>query len=170
MNAKLGGIPWMIEVPISGLMTVGYDVCHDPKDKRASWGAMVATMDLKKRNNEFFSTVNRHDKNQVSWKESYLIWNRVDCFVFFFILFTFVRNRPLNLTNKLITKFFFIHDRKWAITWLLIWPKRWWSFIKSMVVYQVGFCFSAMELAMAKLVKLAYFVVFLNKRNPTENK
>lgn len=61
MNCKLGGIPWMIEMPLSGLMTVGYDVCHDPKDKRASWGAVVATMDLKKRNGEFFSAVNRHE-------------------------------------------------------------------------------------------------------------
>lgn len=65
INCKLGGIPWLIEVPISGLMTVGYDVCHDPKDKRASWGALVATMDLKKRNNEFFSAVNRHENNVV---------------------------------------------------------------------------------------------------------
>lgn len=28
MNAKLGGIPWMIEMPLNGLMTIGYDVCH----------------------------------------------------------------------------------------------------------------------------------------------
>lgn len=51
-------------MPVSGLMTVGYDVCHDPKDKQKSWGAMVATMDLKKRNNEFFSAVNRHSSGE----------------------------------------------------------------------------------------------------------
>lgn len=51
-------------MPLSGLMTVGYDVCHDPKNKSLSWGAMVATMDLKKRNNEFFSAVNRHSSGE----------------------------------------------------------------------------------------------------------
>lgn len=50
----------MIGIPISGLMTVGYDVCHDPKNKSLSWGALVATMDLKKCNREFFTAVNRH--------------------------------------------------------------------------------------------------------------
>lgn len=54
----------LIEMPLSGLMTVGYDVCHDPKNKNDSWGAMVATMDLKKRNNEFFSTVDRHKSGE----------------------------------------------------------------------------------------------------------
>lgn len=60
MNCKLGGIPWSIQMPVSGLMTIGYDVCHDPRDKTKSWGALVATMDMKKRNNEFFSAVNQH--------------------------------------------------------------------------------------------------------------
>lgn len=45
-------------------MTVGYDVCHDPKNKNLSWGAMVATMDLRARNNEFFSAVNRHSNGE----------------------------------------------------------------------------------------------------------
>lgn len=44
-------------------MTIGYDVCHDPKSKGASWGALVATMDLKKKNNQFFSAVDRHTKD-----------------------------------------------------------------------------------------------------------
>lgn len=51
-------------MPVSGLMTVGYDVCHDPKNKSLSWGAMVATMDLRKRNNEFFSAVDRHKSGE----------------------------------------------------------------------------------------------------------
>lgn len=54
----------LIQMPLSGLMTVGYDVCHDPKNKSDSWGAMVATMDLKKQNNEFFSVVNRHKSGE----------------------------------------------------------------------------------------------------------
>lgn len=64
MNCKLGGVPWMMQMPVNGLMTVGYDVCHDPKDKKISWGALVATMDLKKKNNEFFSAVNRHSSQE----------------------------------------------------------------------------------------------------------
>lgn len=48
MNAKLGGMPWMIKLPVSGLMTVGFDVSHHPRDKSRSIGAMVATMDQKK--------------------------------------------------------------------------------------------------------------------------
>lgn len=44
-------------------MTIGYDVCHDPQDKKFSWGAMVATMDLRARNAEFFSAVDRHSKD-----------------------------------------------------------------------------------------------------------
>lgn len=45
-------------------MTFGYDVCHDPKNKSLSWGALVATMDLKKANNQFFSAVNRHKNGE----------------------------------------------------------------------------------------------------------
>lgn len=30
---------------LQGLMTIGYDVCHDPRDKRRSYAAMVASMD-----------------------------------------------------------------------------------------------------------------------------
>lgn len=54
----------LIDIPISGLMTFGYDVCHDPKNKKYSWGALVATMDLKAGNNEFFSAVNRHENGE----------------------------------------------------------------------------------------------------------
>lgn len=53
----------MIEMPINGLMTLGYDVCHDPQDKKFSWGALVATMDLRAQNTQFFSAVDRHSKD-----------------------------------------------------------------------------------------------------------
>jgi len=39
-------------------MTVGYDVCHDPSDKRRSYGAMVATLDEKCC--RWYSNVTRH--------------------------------------------------------------------------------------------------------------
>lgn len=50
----------MISIPVSGLMTFGYDVCHDTSDKSKSWGALVATMDLKQSNSEFFTALNSH--------------------------------------------------------------------------------------------------------------
>ena len=37
----------MIPLPLSGLMTIGFDVSHDGKDRSKSFGAMVASMDLK---------------------------------------------------------------------------------------------------------------------------
>lgn len=63
MNCKMGGAPWMIDLPTIGLMTVGFDVCHDTKDKSKSFGALVATMDLTKKV-EFFSTVSAHKNGE----------------------------------------------------------------------------------------------------------
>lgn len=63
INCKLGGAPWMIELPLPGLMTVGFDVCHDTKDKSKSFGALVATMDLKK-SARFFSAVSAHKSGE----------------------------------------------------------------------------------------------------------
>src|ERR1700744_3090946 len=58
INSKLGGAPWMVDIPLSGLMVVGFDVCHDTndRDKKKSFGAMVASMDMKTSHN-YFSTV-----------------------------------------------------------------------------------------------------------------
>lgn len=63
MECKLGGVPCMIELPLSGLMSIGFDVCHDTRDKRKSYGAMVATMDLKK-NVKYFSAVSSHTNGE----------------------------------------------------------------------------------------------------------
>ena len=49
----------MINIPLSGLMTIGFDVSHDTNDKSKSYGAFVASMDLK-RKVSFFSTVSEH--------------------------------------------------------------------------------------------------------------
>lgn len=60
INSKLGGVPWMVDIPLNGLMMIGFDVCHDTKDRnRKSYGAMVATMDQRKKQN-FFSAVSAH--------------------------------------------------------------------------------------------------------------
>jgi len=29
MNCKLGGAPWYVDIPLDGLMVIGFDVCHD---------------------------------------------------------------------------------------------------------------------------------------------
>ncbi|XP_038111911.1 protein aubergine [Culex quinquefasciatus] len=61
MNCKLGGVPWKVKIPLSGLMTVGFDVCHDTKDKPKSFGAMVATFDYENKGvPKYFSTVSQH--------------------------------------------------------------------------------------------------------------
>ncbi|XP_017062081.1 protein aubergine-like isoform X3 [Drosophila ficusphila] len=51
----------MIELPLRGLMTV--DVCHSSKNKNKSYGALVATMDMKC-STRYFSSVTEHMKGQ----------------------------------------------------------------------------------------------------------
>ncbi|KAJ6638517.1 Protein aubergine, partial [Pseudolycoriella hygida] len=63
INCKLGGAPWMVQVPVSKLMVVGYDVCHDTKDKSRSYGALVATMDMRVAQN-YFSAVTHHSNGE----------------------------------------------------------------------------------------------------------
>lgn len=70
MNCKLGGTPWLVDIPLSELMTIGIDVAHDAKDRGKSYSAMVATMDLRlkdsdsSRTKKFFSTVNHHKNGE----------------------------------------------------------------------------------------------------------
>lgn len=61
LNCKIGGTPWLVPMPPRGLMTVGIDVSKDSREKGVSWGALVATMDLKNPTAEtFFSCVSRY--------------------------------------------------------------------------------------------------------------
>ncbi|XP_015125423.1 piwi-like protein Siwi, partial [Diachasma alloeum] len=62
MNCKIGGIPWTIHVPVSGLMVVGYDVCHDTNKRGTDFGAMVASLD--KKLSRYFSTVSAHTSGE----------------------------------------------------------------------------------------------------------
>lgn len=66
INAKLGGAPWMIGIPATNMMTIGYDVYHDSTDKSRSYGALVATMDLTDQTKSpgFFSTVSAHTNGE----------------------------------------------------------------------------------------------------------
>lgn len=63
MSCKLGGLPWLVDLPMKGLMTMGYDVCHDTRDKSKSYGAFVATMDLKE-STQFFSSATAHTNGE----------------------------------------------------------------------------------------------------------
>lgn len=38
MNCKLGGAPWCVDIPMDGLMIVGFDVCHDTTVKTKDFG------------------------------------------------------------------------------------------------------------------------------------
>lgn len=58
INCKLGGIPWVVENPLKGMMVVGYDVCHDASCKAKSFGAMVAT--LNPTLSRYYSSVTPH--------------------------------------------------------------------------------------------------------------
>lgn len=58
INCKVGGAPWSLHMPLSNLMVVGYDVCHDGSNKSKSFGSMVASLD--KGVTRFFSTVSPH--------------------------------------------------------------------------------------------------------------
>lgn len=49
INCKLGGAPWMINFPLKGTMTIGFDVTHDTRDRSRSFGAFIASMDLKEK-------------------------------------------------------------------------------------------------------------------------
>lgn len=63
MNTKLGGIPWMVNLPEDGIMVVGFDVCHDTRDKSKSYGALVATMDMRVKG-RYFSAVSAHKNGE----------------------------------------------------------------------------------------------------------
>lgn len=64
LNCKLGGTPWLVEMPMKGLMTVGIDVSRDTNNKKISWGALVATMDLKNVTGEsYYSCVSQYSNS-----------------------------------------------------------------------------------------------------------
>lgn len=63
VNCKLGGVPWMVDLRLRGLMIVGFDVSHDTNDRRQSYGAMVASLNPTSHTNpggHYFSAINNH--------------------------------------------------------------------------------------------------------------
>lgn len=65
INCKLGGAPWMVAMPMSGVMICGFDVSHNTAAARnaQSYGAFVSTMDLKT-SNKFFSSIAPHNSGE----------------------------------------------------------------------------------------------------------
>lgn len=63
INSKIGGMPWAVDVRLNNCMFVGYDVCHDTRDKSRSYGAIVATMDMRQ-STKFFSAVSAHTNGE----------------------------------------------------------------------------------------------------------
>lgn len=66
LNCKLGGIPWIVKNPLSSVLVVGFDVCHDARDKSKSYGALVATMYATSGGPEprFFSSIEAHARGE----------------------------------------------------------------------------------------------------------
>lgn len=65
VNCKLGGIPWILKNPLTSIMVIGFDVCHDTRDKSKSYGALVASMyGAGCRHPKYFSTVNHHSNGE----------------------------------------------------------------------------------------------------------
>ncbi|VVC26674.1 Piwi domain,Ribonuclease H-like domain,PAZ domain [Cinara cedri] len=62
VNCKIGGAPWLINIPKKGMMIVGYDVCHDSQRKNISYGALVATMG--DTHTSYFSCVEHHESGE----------------------------------------------------------------------------------------------------------
>ncbi|XP_077281671.1 piwi-like protein Siwi [Temnothorax americanus] len=62
MNCKLGGAPWSIDNPLKGLMTIGFDICHDSNTKGRDYLAMVATVDQKL--TKYFSSVTLYNSSE----------------------------------------------------------------------------------------------------------
>lgn len=59
INCKLGGAAWMVNFPLKGVMTIGFDVTHDSKNRNNSYGAFVASMDVKECV-KYYSGVSKH--------------------------------------------------------------------------------------------------------------
>lgn len=55
INSKLSYAPWMIDIQINDLMTIGFHICDTNIIRFKKYGALVATMNLKE-NPSFFTT------------------------------------------------------------------------------------------------------------------
>lgn len=61
MNCKLGGLPWLPNIPLGGVMTVGFDIAKDSSNQKR-YGCLVATMDLKAPTRERFNSSDKQTR------------------------------------------------------------------------------------------------------------
>ncbi|XP_050090510.1 protein aubergine-like [Anopheles aquasalis] len=65
LNCKLGGVPWVTRNPMKHIVILGYDVCHDTRNRSKSYGAITATMfDNDSQDPRQFSCVEHHGKGE----------------------------------------------------------------------------------------------------------
>ncbi|XP_015110738.1 piwi-like protein Siwi [Diachasma alloeum] len=61
LSCKIGGVPWSIHIPLSGLMVIGVSIGRDSEESNRSFAAVVATLD--KGLTRYFSAVSSHERN-----------------------------------------------------------------------------------------------------------
>ncbi|XP_039277685.1 piwi-like protein Siwi [Nilaparvata lugens] len=67
MSCKIGGSPWSVDIPIKSTMVIGYDVCHDAKQKTKSYGALVASLNASW--SRYYSSVTHHQHGEEIFKD-----------------------------------------------------------------------------------------------------
>ncbi|XP_071451849.1 piwi-like protein Siwi [Hetaerina americana] len=58
INCKIGGAPWTVDIPLEGLMVIGFDVYHDTSQRGTSIGALVSSLD--RQLTRYYSSVSFH--------------------------------------------------------------------------------------------------------------
>lgn len=120
MNCKLGGAAWMVKIPVGGCMTVGFDVNHDSTNKRKSYGAFVAALDVKEKP-RFFSSVSAHETGE-ECSNNIAIHMRKELYSIFKIYFNlklFSRQSPYHLSK-------WVWQAARENSLLSRWSRRWW--------------------------------------------
>lgn len=80
MNTKLGNAPWKVKVPLGGLMTIGFDVCHDTRDRSRSFGAFVASMDQQKSDVYYSCAMAHRNGEELSNSFGQMTLKAVECY------------------------------------------------------------------------------------------
>ena len=65
MATKLGAVPWGIAMPLKTAMVVGFDTYHDTANNKASFGALIASINPSM--TRYTSHISKHETKQVSF-------------------------------------------------------------------------------------------------------
>lgn len=63
ISTKLGNAPWKVNIPPKGVMFIGFDVCHDTRDRSRSFAAFIASMD-QNMSDVFYSSAMSHKNGE----------------------------------------------------------------------------------------------------------